>query len=462
MEEEISLIELFGILKKRLGMIVGLSLLGLISSFLVTFFLLTPEYNSTAKVLIRDGQTGEAVNDIIKSSDILTAVQKELNLELTQEELSNKVEVHQSEGNIYNIVATSEDPNEAVEIANTITEVFQKNVDDIMEITIISPEEIKDILGKVDTVLEKTEELGETAELSAGKVLEAVEAAIIPKQTVQILSEANINASPNTPNMKLNLAIGLILGLMAGGGAAFTLDLLDQNVKDDRFITEELHWSNLGEVIDVETKKLKKYTSGDLKSIVPEQLQGIRTNIQFLIDNQKLESLVITSARPKVGKSMLAVDLAKIFATQDQKVLLVDADLRSSALHESFGVSNNIGLTTILTEDDKELDEMVRTTDTEGLYILTAGPESTNPMDLLMSKRMSSLGKEIKEMFDLVIYHTPAILPIADARVLASKVDGTVFVVPQDRVTEEDVLKSKELLKMAKANVIGAVMIRSK
>ncbi|MER2041351.1 CpsD/CapB family tyrosine-protein kinase [Desemzia incerta] len=195
-------------------------------------------------------------------------------------------------------------------------------------------------------------------------------------------------------------------------------------------------------------------------SVVSEQFRTIRTNIQFSMVDERLQSLVITSAGPGSGKSIISANLAATFASEDKKVLLVDADLRKPTVHKTFRVRNNDGLTTLLTDRGVSVEDMVYRTHISGLYVLTSGAIPPNPAELLGSKRMDELMKEFEDKFDFVIYDMPPILAVTDAQVMASKVDGTIFVLPKGQATKEAVFKAKELLNLVDANVLGAIFNR--
>lgn len=195
-------------------------------------------------------------------------------------------------------------------------------------------------------------------------------------------------------------------------------------------------------------------------SVVSEQFRTIRTNIQFSMVDEDLKSIVITSAGPGSGKSIVSANLAATFASEDKRVLLVDADLRKPTVHKTFRVRNNDGLTTLLTDRGAQIENMIYRTHVEGLYALTSGAIPPNPAELLASKRMDELMKEMEKEFDLIVYDMPPIIAVTDAQIMASKVDGTIFVLPKGQASKEEALKSKELLEMVNANVLGVVFNR--
>lgn len=195
-------------------------------------------------------------------------------------------------------------------------------------------------------------------------------------------------------------------------------------------------------------------------SVVAEQFRTIRTNIQFSMVDKNLKTLMITSAGPGAGKSTISANLAVTFAMQGKKVILIDADMRKPTVHKTFHLSNRDGLTTLLTERDIEIKDIAHRSDTEGLFLVTSGAIPPNPSELLASKRMSQLIAEFEKQFDLIIFDMPPIVAVTDAQIMASKVDGTIFVINKNGADKDMVIKSKELLEMVNANVIGAIFNR--
>ncbi|WP_423188930.1 CpsD/CapB family tyrosine-protein kinase [Alkalibacterium sp. f15] len=195
-------------------------------------------------------------------------------------------------------------------------------------------------------------------------------------------------------------------------------------------------------------------------SVVSEQFRTIRTNIQFSMIDETIRTIVVTSAGPGSGKSIISANLAATFASEEKRVLLVDADMRKPTVHKTFKVRNNDGLTTLLTDKKAHVEDVVYRTQTDGLYVLTSGAIPPNPAELLSSKRMEEVKQEMLDYFDMVIFDMPPLLAVTDAQVMASKTDGVLFVIPKGQASKDEVVKAKDLLDKVKANVLGAVLNR--
>lgn len=202
-------------------------------------------------------------------------------------------------------------------------------------------------------------------------------------------------------------------------------------------------------------------TKTNPKSPISEQYRTIRTNIQFSVAAQSLRSIMVTSSGPAEGKSTTIANLAVVFAQQGKKVLLIDADLRKPTVHYTFRQDNYIGLTNVLT-NQVGLDEAIRQTDIEGLYVITSGPIPPNPAELLGSDAMLRVLEEAYQRFDIVLLDTPPVLAVADAQILANQCDGTILVIHSGKTEIEVAQKAKEMLVTAKGKLLGVVLNQKK
>ncbi|MGK9431419.1 CpsD/CapB family tyrosine-protein kinase [Bacillus atrophaeus] len=197
------------------------------------------------------------------------------------------------------------------------------------------------------------------------------------------------------------------------------------------------------------------------KSLVAEQYRTIRTNIAFSSVQTNLRSILVTSSVPGEGKSFSAANLAAVFAQQEKKVLLVDADLRKPTIHETFQLENVTGLTNVLV-GTCSLSETVQQTPIDNLYILTCGPTPPNPAELLSSKAMGDLILDIYDQYSLVIFDSPPLLAVADGQILANQTDGSVLVVLSGKTKIDTVQKAKDALEQSKAKLLGALLNKKK
>lgn len=205
------------------------------------------------------------------------------------------------------------------------------------------------------------------------------------------------------------------------------------------------------------TNPVSLITLVDPSSPVSEQYRTIRTNIQFASSvDYKLQTLVITSSGPSEGKSTTSANLAVVFAKSGQKVLLVDADMRKPTVFKTFQLTNEVGLSTVLSTSTS-IDKAAQKTSIENLSVLTSGPKPPNPSELLGSMRMDQVIKEARNLYDIVIFDMPPIVAVTDAQIMASKVDGTLLVVRENVTKKESVTKARELLQLVNARVLGVV-----
>ncbi|MCZ8537245.1 CpsD/CapB family tyrosine-protein kinase [Paenisporosarcina quisquiliarum] len=201
----------------------------------------------------------------------------------------------------------------------------------------------------------------------------------------------------------------------------------------------------------------KVITRSNPKSFVSEQYKTLRTNINFSMPKNELQTILVTSSSPGEGKSTTSSNLAVVFAQEGKRVVLVDADMRKPTAHYTFHVTNTLGLSNLLTRQSS-IEETVKETGVQGLDIITSGPIPPNPAELLTSISMDLLIPELKKRYDIILFDAPPTLSVTDAQVLSNKCEGTIFVVNSKETNKDNAVKAKELLISAKAHILGVVI----
>ena len=201
----------------------------------------------------------------------------------------------------------------------------------------------------------------------------------------------------------------------------------------------------------------------DPKSHVSELFRTLRTNVQFMNSNKRLETLLVTSTLPGEGKTWIASNLAIAFAQADKRVILIDADMRKCGLHNIFQVSPCPGLSNYLSgvnetnQEVQNLDNYLRETEVPNLYLMPSGNVPPNPSELLSTPQMVNLLEKLKDISDLIIIDgTPSKL-VTDAIVLSRIVDSTIIVVGHNMAKKEDLSKIVRDIKNVGGNIAGVV-----
>ncbi len=201
----------------------------------------------------------------------------------------------------------------------------------------------------------------------------------------------------------------------------------------------------------------------DPKSHVSELFRTLRTNVQFMNSNKRLETLLVTSTLPGEGKTWIASNLAIAFAQADKRVILIDADMRKCGLHNIFQVSPCPGLSNYLSgvnetnQEVQNLDNYLRETEVPNLYLMPSGNVPPNPSELLSTLQMVNLLEKLKDISDLIIIDgTPSKL-VTDAIVLSRIVDSTIIVAGHNMAKKEDLSKIVRDIKNVGGNIAGVV-----
>ncbi len=199
-------------------------------------------------------------------------------------------------------------------------------------------------------------------------------------------------------------------------------------------------------------------TITDPLSPISEAFRTLRTNLEFSSLDKPIRTMLVTSAGPEEGKSTTLANLAVTIAQGGKKVILVDCDLRRPVLHQIFGVSNGVGLTTMMVDEEAMKNPPLQETDLPNLWLLPSGPLPPNPSELLGSHRMEEIIEVLLARSDMVLFDAPPVIAVTDAAVLASKVDGVLLVIKAGGTRRDHVQRAKDRLEKVNARLVGAVL----
>jgi capsular exopolysaccharide synthesis family protein len=285
----------------------------------------------------------------------------------------------------------------------------------------------------------------------------------------QLPRDANGKPIPIANNLPRDLGVGAILGLFLGSIAAF----LWERRRDTFFTVEdvrlELPLGFLGVIPFCESIRQmpdclpalnarSAAQEGDYGALrFLEAFSALYGNLLLHCSGRSIRSLVVTSATAGDGKSTVAINLARTVSLRGQRVLLVDANLRSPQLHTRMNLSNQEGLTDLLARELRSEELIRRLPLEEHVYVLPAGKTALNSVDLLTSDEMRKLMIELKSTFDLIIFDTPNLKNFPDARFLSPLSDGLLMVVGVDKTSRSATLQLLEELQELNQSFVGIV-----
>lgn len=296
---------------------------------------------------------------------------------------------------------------------------------------------------------------------------------------IRVVDRPLLPRVPVTPNLPLNVASGLALGLALGLIGAIGREQLDRTLKTPDEAERELNLSSLGLIPlmhdgeDDSGYASRRRRKARMKvpaaaghpelvvhehstSGVAEAARAVRTNILFMSPDRPFHTLLVTSASPAEGKTTVACCIAIAMAQAGRRVVLVDCDMRRPRLHHVFGTPRDSGVTTALLTPST-LGAAIQPTEIPNLSVLPTGPLPPNPAELLHSESFEKLLEALRERFDSVVIDSPPIAPVTDAAILSTRVDGTVLVI-RAAVTRKDVARrAVRSLRDVGGRVVGTV-----
>ena len=280
-----------------------------------------------------------------------------------------------------------------------------------------------------------------------------VDAKISKDSMVQVVDPAEPGKAPVKPNKPLNIALGLIFGLIMGIGLAFFIEYLDTSVKT----IDDVERIFQAPVLGVIPQNIGYLLEEGAESKNAEAYRVLRTNLLFTRRNEKFNTIVIVSAGAGEGKSTTTINLSTVFAQAGNRVLIVDSDLRRPTLHKLFKVPNNLGLTNYLLKQNSVV-EVVQATPVPNLDFMPSGKLPNSAMGILGSAQMKEMIDELKQRYDFIFFDSPPILGVSDASVLASEVDLVMQVIQYRRYPQPMTIRAKQMIEKVGGNFVGIVL----
>lgn len=421
-------------LRRQWLLILACAVLGAVGTFAYSFTL-TPMYRS-ATSLYFTLNFGNSASDLAQGSTytsnqmisfgmlatspvVLDQVVEDLGLDLTSQDLASLVSVSTPRNSVVmEISVESSDPARAAAIANSVARHTKAIVEEY------APQQ----------------ESGHST---------------VTVRTIQFAVPPNTQFAPNK---RLNAAMGLLIGLFAGGLLAFARTALDSRVRNESALEIASGATFLGSLrrreqsVGKEAVVLQEPTSQ-----AAEDYRKVRTNLRFATLSKHPLALVVSSAVPGEGKSTVSINLATALAESGQSVLLMDADLRRPQIANYAHMDGALGLTDVLVEETS-LADAVAPLGSSGVDILPAGSLAPNPGELLSSPQMASIIQEGLTRYDVVILDSAPVLAVPDALALTQMCDGMMVVSRAGKTLKKDVQRALTSIRGAGGVVFGTVL----
>ncbi len=315
-----------------------------------------------------------------------------------------------------------------------------------------------------NSVLQKMKDLGLAAEGRASNTV--------------VVDEAEVPGGPSSPHMTMAILQAMAFGLALGIGLAFLVEYQDKTLKTPDQVELYLRLPNLAAVPSFKRPESRTFAqprsngvgnrslpamnreiAGTLSkySVIGEAYRSLRTALTLSRAGSPPKTILFTSAANSEGKTVSALNTAIVFAHTGAKVLLVDVDLRRPRCHKVLGLDNRLGVTEALT-GTSQVSELIRETDIVGLSLLTAGTIPPNPSELVGSEKMREMLARMVDEFDVVVIDSPPLMPVTDAMLLSTMVDGVVLVVNSSKTAKQHARAACSRLEFARAKVFGVLL----
>ncbi len=277
--------------------------------------------------------------------------------------------------------------------------------------------------------------------------------------TISVIEEAFKPVVPIGPNKLLIIILSATVGLALAVLAAYVLEYMDDTVKSPEEVEKLTNAPVIGYLSELDLDDVGAlYAADNPRHPSVEEMRGLRTNLEFAGVDQPLKTLLVTSTEMEVGKTSVAANLAIVMSQAEKDVILMDADLRRPNVHNFYGFQNKVGLSDVF-RGEHDLDGVSKKWPGGDVSVITAGDLPPNPSELLGSKRMSEIMETLGSKADIVIIDGPPFV-VADAPVLASKVNGVLLIIRLDHTRKPAINAMMEQINRSGTKVIGVALNR--
>lgn len=279
----------------------------------------------------------------------------------------------------------------------------------------------------------------------------------VTSNNISIVDKAQEPRRPTSPKLFLNLAIGIVLGLLTAAAIVLMREMFDDRVRMPEDVPAKLGLPLMGSIPALGSNVVPREALEAPKSELAEAFQALRATLELSTSHGVPKTLLVTSSRPSEGKSTTSYAVARTFARQGRRVVLIDADLRRPSLHKVMGTDNKGGVSNLLA-GQKTVAEVLRTTDAPNLSFISSGPIPPDPAQLLETQTIRSVLEALQAECDIVVVDGPPVLGLVDALELATAAEGVLFVVEAGSMHFGGVRASLKRLRDVHARLLGVVL----
>lgn len=478
-EQELELRDYLGVIRRRKLTLLG-AVVVVLAGAVVASLVQTPVYAATAEVLLQPRSTESLFNPATgQRVDPVRALQTEIRVLESQpvktavrQKLGYAAEVSATPAGQTDVIlvrAEDPDPGRAADVANAYAREYidfrrRQAVDDLLAAAGEVQTKIDDLQRQADAAAPPARDaLVQQQALFKNKLDQLQVDSTLKTGGAQLVTPAEAPTSPVRPKPLRNAVLALVLGSFFGLGLVFLMEYLDDSIKTKDDLERAAPGLPVLSLVPAVTawktrEEPRVVTLSDSASPAAEAYRTLRTAIQFLGVDRPVQSVQVTSPGAQEGKTTTLANLGVAFARAGQPTAIVCTDLRRPRVHEFFGLSNAVGLTSVLLGEVPLARALQPVPGADRLRLLASGPLPPNPSELLQAMRTAEVLDALMQEGYLLLVDSPPVLPVSDALVVSGRVQGTLVVCSAGTTSRKELARTLELLSQVDAPVIGAVL----